>query len=118
MKAISSAESLLLSAQAQLQRRITVSNQYCCGQILAVTQRTVYINPQLIPNPISFFLFPTMRNGLSDSSSTVSVSHLSNFVILHITPITLKLTRFTFFYFLLISFSTITSLWRPHTDRL
>lgn len=43
VKAISSAESLLLSVQAQLQRRITVSNQYCCGWILVwYTENSVY----------------------------------------------------------------------------
>lgn len=50
VKAISSAESLLLSVWAQLQRHITVSNQYCCGGILAVPEKIGCINLQLIPN--------------------------------------------------------------------
>lgn len=53
MKAISSAESLLLSPPAPLQRLIPVSNQYCCGRMPAATQSMARINPRLMPNPAS-----------------------------------------------------------------
>ncbi len=113
LKAISSAESLPLSVQAQLQRQITVSNRYCCGRILAGTQRIVWINPQLIPNPISCFLFPGILVAQSDSILRFSFTQVMViFLMISTNSRILFLVRPP----LLISFVETTLLWRSKTE--